>query len=61
MRWLIPPPRLKDKLAICKYLNFSVGTKASLPALQQAATMDPNPTVKNAALGAINAIKKRNP
>ncbi len=55
-----PNATLQDKLAICKYLEVNVGTKASLPALQTA-TMDANAAVKNAALGAMNAIKRRNP
>jgi predicted Zn finger-like uncharacterized protein len=55
-----PIATVGDKVAICAYLNVNVGTKASLPALQTAA-MDPNPTVRNAANGAIAAIKKRNP
>ena len=55
-----PNASVSDKLAICVHLNLDVGTKASLPALQTAA-MDPNAQVKNAATGAINAIKKRNP
>jgi predicted Zn finger-like uncharacterized protein len=55
-----PSATVGDKLVICAFLGQSVGTKTSLAALQQA-SMDANSKVKNAALGAISAIKKRNP
>ncbi len=55
-----PAASVSDKVTICAYLNLTVGTKASIPALTTA-QMDPSPLVKNAATGALNAIKKRNP
>ncbi len=53
-----PSATVQDRVAICAYLNLNGGTKASIPALTTA-SMDTNALVKNAATGALNAIKKR--